>query len=57
MRYIGPLIVDSERVDAAQRQLHRLGLEAPHAGSGAGEVPRAIEPIPVDGDRRRLAGL
>ena len=39
MRDIGPLIVNSKRVDAAQRQLHRLGLEAPHAGGGAGEIP------------------
>src|ERR1700722_19240191 len=57
MRDIGPLIVDSKRVDAAQRQLQRLGLEAPHACSGAGELPRAIEAVAVGGDRRRFGGL
>ena len=57
MRDIGSLIVDSQRLDAAQCQLHRVGLEALHAGSGAGKVPRAIEAVAVGGDRRRFVGL
>src|SRR4051794_31070377 len=57
MRDVGPLMVDSKRIDAAHRQLNRLGLEEAHANGGARELPRAIEAVAVGGDHRRFAGF